>query len=89
MIFNPIKENEKEKEDNVFKDYAFKYRICTDSELFDIFQTSKRGRFLFEYVKSSTDKFITIYDLQQKKVIYRDYVGLSYNLKSKDIKRIK
>jgi hypothetical protein len=89
MSFNPLTANEKEKEDNVFKDYAFKYRICTDSELFDIFQTSKRGRFLFEYVKSSTDKFITIYDLQQKKVIYRDYVGLSYNLKSKDIKRIK
>jgi hypothetical protein len=89
MSFNPFTANEKEKEDNVFKDYAFKYRICTDSELFDIFQTSKKGRFLFEYVKSSTDKFITVYDLQQKKVIYREYSGLSYNLKSKDIKRIK
>jgi hypothetical protein len=89
MSFNPLTANEKEKEDNVFKDYAFKYRICTDSELFDIFQTNKKGRFLFEYVKSSTDKFITVYDLQQKRVIYREYVGLSYNLKSKDIKRIK
>jgi hypothetical protein len=89
MSFNPLTANEKEKEDNVFKDYAFNYRICTDSELFDVFQTSKKGRFLFEYVKSSTDKFITIYDLQQKRVIYREYTGLSYNLKSKDIKRIK
>lgn len=89
MSFNPYTRNEKEKEDNVFKDYAFKYRICTDSELFDVFQTSRKGRFLFEYVKSSTDKFITVYDLQQKRIIYRNYTGLSYNLKSKDIKRIK
>lgn len=89
MSFNPYTVNEKEKEDNVFNDYAFKYRICTDSELFDVFQTRKTGRFLFEYVKSSTDKFITVYDLQQKRVIYRNYSGLSYNLKSKDIKRIK
>lgn len=89
MSFNPLTANEKEKEDNVFKDYAYKYRICTDSELFDVFQTSRKGRFLFEYVKSSTDKFITVYDLQQKRVIYRNYSALSYNLKSKDIKRIK
>lgn len=89
MSFNPLTANEKEKQENVFDDYAFKYRICTDSELFDIFETSKKGRFLFEYVKSSADKFISIYDVQQRKIIYRAYTSASYNLKSKDIKRIK
>lgn len=89
MSFNPFTAKENEKKENVFDEYAFKYKFCTDSELFDHFQTSKKGRFLFEYVKSSTDKFITIFDVQQRKIIYRDYVGVSYNLKSKDIKRIK
>jgi hypothetical protein len=89
MSFNALTANEKEKKENIFDGYRYKYRICTDEELFDVFQISKKGRLLFEYVKSSTDKFITIYDLQQKRVVYRNYVALSYNLKSKDISRIK
>lgn len=87
--FNAFTAAEKEKNKTVFDGYRYKFRICTDDELFDLFQTSKKGRLLFEYVKSSTDKFITIYDLQQKKVIYRNYVGLSYNLNSRDIRKIK
>lgn len=89
MSFNAFTAKENEKDKNIFDGYRYKYKICTDDELFDIFQTSKRGRLLFEYVKSSTDKFITIYDLKQKKAIYRNYSALSYNLKSKDIKKIK
>jgi len=89
MSFNALSGKENEKPETIFNGYHYKYKICTDEELFDIFQISKRGRLLFEYVKSSTDKFITIYDLQQKKIIYRNYVPLSYNLKSKDIESIK
>jgi len=89
MSFNALSGKEKEKPETLFDVYKYKYRICTDEELFDVFQISKKGRLLFEYVKSSTDKFITIYDLQQKKIIYRNYVPLSYNLKSKDIESIK
>jgi hypothetical protein len=87
--FNALSGKEKEKPETIFDSYHYKYRICTDEELFDLFQVSKKGRLLFEYVKSSTDKFLTIYDLQQKKVIYKNYVPLSYNLKSKDIESIK
>jgi hypothetical protein len=89
MSFNAFSGKEAEKAESIFNGYHYKYRICTDEELFNIFQISKRGRLLFEYVKSSTDKFITIYDLKQKKAIYRNYVAVSYNLKSKDIESIK
>jgi len=82
-------EKEKEKLDHIFDGYRYNYRVCSEAELFNLFQTSQKGRLLFEYVKSSTDKFIIIYDLQQKKIIYRNYVPLSYNLKSKDIESIK
>lgn len=88
MSFNGFTGKEAPEDENVFADYSYKYKICTDSELFDIFQKQKRGRLLFEYVKSSTDKFITVYDLKEKKVIYKDYTPVSYNLKSKDIRRI-
>lgn len=89
MSFNAFTGKEKEKNENIFAGYRYKFKICSDSELFDLFQISKKGRLLFEYVKSSTDKFITIYDLQQKNIIYRNYVPLSYNIKSKDIESIK
>lgn len=89
MSFNGFTGKEGEKDENVFANYAFNYRICSDDELYDIFQTQKRGRLLFEYVKSSTDKFITIYDLKQGQIIYKNYVPISYNLKSKDIKNIR
>jgi hypothetical protein len=75
--------------ENIFNGYRYKYKVSEDDELFELFQASKKGRLLFEYVRSSTDKFVTIYDLQQKKVIYRSYVAVSYNLKSKDIETIK
>jgi len=87
--FSALTGKESEKDEKIFEGYRYKYRICTDDELFDIFQISKRGRLLFEYVKSAADKFITIYDLKQKKAIYRNYVALSENLKSRDIKNIK
>ena len=69
VAFNPLTAKEEEIKQNIFSRYRYKYRICTDEELFDIFQVSKRGRLLFEYVKSSTDKFITIYDLKQRKAV--------------------
>ena len=89
MSFNAFNGKEKVKAEDVFAGYAYKYKICTDAELYKIFQTEGTGRLLFEYVKSSTDKFITIYDLQQKKIIYKEYTAVSYNLHAKDIQKIR
>ena len=77
-----------DEDNNPFTAYKFKYRICTDAELYKIFETEKRGRLLFEYVKSSTDKFVSVYDVANKKTIYRRYTPISYNLKRKDIEKI-
>lgn len=88
MNFGGFTGKEKEQDENVFASYKYKYKICSDAELFEIFETKKQGKLLFEYVKSSTDKFITIYNVEKKEVIYRNYVPVSYNLKSKDIESI-
>jgi len=85
--FNKFSAREK-KSDLNFDRYGAPYRLCSPQELFQIFETEKRGRFLFEYVKSSTDKFVSIYDVKDKKVIYRQYTPISYNLKSKDLAKI-
>jgi hypothetical protein len=86
VLSNQITRETSTKFENLFSSYKYKYRICTDSELFDIFEIQKRGRLLFEYVKSSTDKFVTVYDLEKKSIVYKQYTPLSYALKSKDLK---
>ena len=79
---------EKENEENLFKNYNYKYRICTDAELYDIFEIQKRGRLLFEYVKSSSDKIIIIYDMKNKNILYRRHSPMSRNMTAKDIEII-
>ena len=75
--------------DHIFINYKYPFRICDDSELYKIFEEEKRGRLLFEYVKSSTDKFVSIYDLKLKSLIYKKYKPISYNLEGKDLSSIK
>jgi len=88
MSFNKFTGKESNEKESVLSGYPYKYKVCTDSELYRIFETEKRGRLLFEYVKSSTDKFISIYDLKDKKIIYKKYSPMSYNLKSKDLEKM-
>jgi hypothetical protein len=75
-------------ENRSFANYPFKYKICTPAELNERFLVNKTGRFLFDYVKSSNVKLISIYDTKRGELIYRTHRELSYNLKEKDINRI-
>jgi hypothetical protein len=72
------------REDNVFAGYRHKYRICTDQELYDILQTQKRGRLLFEYARNANLRFITIYDVKEKSVVYKKSYTEGHNLESED-----
>lgn len=86
--FRGVRQKEEIKEESFFEGYRYKYRICSDAELFDIFQTQKRGRLIFEFTQVSSGKFITIYDLKQKKIIYRDVNTERNDLKQQDIEKI-
>jgi len=88
VSYNAWTGKEKEQNENILKGYKYKYRVCTDKELYQIFEVEKRGRLLFEYVKSSTDKFVSVYDLKEKKLIYKRYSPMSYNIKAKDLEAI-
>jgi hypothetical protein len=88
VSFNKFNGKEVQQAGDVFMGYPYRYRICSDEELYHIFQVKNRGRLLFEYVKSSTDKFVSIYDLKEKQILYKKYTPISYNLKDKDIRKI-
>ena len=84
--FTGVEKNDKE---SVFAKYTHPYRICNDKELYQIFEVEKRGKLLFEYTKSCTDKFVSIYNLKENKIIYKKYTHSSYNLKTRDITVLK
>jgi hypothetical protein len=88
MSFNKFNGKEKKNSDLEFSAYGAPYRVCSSAELFQIFQNEKRGRLLFEYVKSSTDKYVSVIDTKDKKYLYKKYTPVSYNLKSKDLEKI-
>lgn len=88
LSFNPFSARERKKREGFFKAYKLPYRICNDDELFDLFVTKKKGRFLFEYVKSSRMKFLTIYDTKSGMLVYKKF-SYGFNLKSSDLAKIK
>lgn len=82
---------ESEKGENFFSSYKGKYKIVSNRELIDLIKgrsNSKKPLFLFEYVLSSTDKYVSVLDATSGTVVYRRYTPLTYNIKDKDIKRI-
>ena len=82
------KEDLNEKE--LFASYGGKYRIISTSDLTQIIKskTDKKPLFLFEYVLSSADKFVSVYNITTGDLVYRRYTPATYNLKPKDLDAI-
>ena len=88
VSYNPFSGKDSKMDENVFKNFPAPYRKCTEDELYQIFEVEKRGRFMFEFVKSSSTKFVSIYDNKDDVFVYRDLTEMSYNLKKKDVQEI-
>lgn len=88
--YKGFKAEEYDLDEEVFEDYKYKYKVCSDAELYKIFIKEKKGRLIFEYVKKGTSKYIKIIDVQSKKYIYKFHgSGMkSPVLNSKDFKRL-
>jgi hypothetical protein len=88
LIFNRDKFTGKEskKDANFFNNYPGKYKYVSTKELIDIIKTNtEKPVFLFEYVLSSTDKYVGVLEINSGTVVYRKYTGMTYNIKEKDL----
>ncbi|MBO9152228.1 hypothetical protein ACFOTA_08425 [Chitinophaga sp. GCM10012297] len=92
MIYTRNKFTGKEKlvEKEFFKAYKGKHQYATNAEMIEMLKTRDRSKpfFIFEYVLSSTNKFVTVLELNSGTIAYRRYQAMSYNLKSKDVERL-
>lgn len=79
-------ESKRLEEDNIFKSYPYKYELIDSDELSKKIIDSKEPFYYMVYTKSSTDKYITVYNSQTGAIVYSKYKPLSYNLKDSDLK---
>ncbi len=81
-------ESKRHKEKEIFEDYDFKYTLLNTDALNDKILNEKQPFYYLVYIKSSTDKYLTIFNSETGEIIYTSYVTVSYNIKSKDLKEI-
>ncbi len=92
LVYDRNKFNGKEtkKDESFFKNYTGKYKIVSTKELISMIKNRKNSKplFLFEYVLSSTDKYVGVLEVNSGTVVQRKYSPVSYNLKPKDLEQI-
>lgn len=71
---------------SLFKKYEYKYKVVSTEELSELIINSNEPIYFLSYVKSSTDKYIYIFESQSSNILYSKYKPMSYNLKKSDLK---
>ncbi|PSG88260.1 hypothetical protein [Aurantibacter aestuarii] len=90
MKFNKFTgdETKKHNEKSIFKDYKFKYQLLSKDELSEKILVDNTPFYYLIYIKSSTDKYINVINSTTGEIIYSKYSPVSYNIKSKDLKKL-
>lgn len=79
-------ETKKHDEKDIFEDYKLKYKLISTDELNQKILTDKTPFYYLIYIKSSTDKYISVINSATGEIIYSTYSPVSYNIKSGDLK---
>jgi hypothetical protein len=80
-------ENRKQRAKELFKKYRYPYKVLSPEALSAKLATASKETFFLDYVKSSTDKFTSIYSTTDG-LVYKKFKPISYNLKDEDISAI-
>ena len=80
-------ESTRTEEKALFKDYPFKYQLISNDELNEKILKAEQPFYYLVYVKSSTDKYISVVNAQTGELIYSQH-DYGYNLESKDLQKL-
>lgn len=81
-------ETKSHNESKLFKKYKYKYDVISSKELNKKIIEDKTGFYYLLYVKSSTEKYITVINSLTGEMVYSTYSPMSYNVKSDDFDRL-
>lgn len=88
MFTGAEKEAEDAGDDEIKKAYPYPVKMVTKPQLDKMILDKNKPIKYLVYVKSSTDKYINVYDSGTGDLLYARYVKLSYNFKNKDLGRL-
>lgn len=83
--FNKYSGDESEHHDiaKLLKQYRYPYKIVSTAELNDVIASGPDPVYVFDYVRSSSDKFVSIFE-RGRGLVYRHYTHDSHNLDDDD-----
>lgn len=79
-------ETKKHTEKDIFEDYKLKYQILSTENLNQKILAETSPFYYLIYIKSSTDKYISVINSLTGEYVYSVYTPVSYNIKSGDLK---
>lgn len=75
-------------EDELKSAYKYPVRYVSIQELNQLAANNPNGIKYLSYIKSSTDKHVSVFDTKSGAMLYTVYVPVSYNFKNKDLKKL-
>lgn len=88
MFSGAEKMDEDEADDELKRAYPFPVKMVSAERLDELIRDKSHPVKYLVYIKSSTDKFINVYESGTGALLYSRYVKLSYNFKNKDLSRL-
>lgn len=79
-------ETKKHDEKDIFEDYKLKYKLISTEDLNTKILKETSPFYYLIYIKSSTDKYISVMNSATGELVYSVYSPISYNIKSGDLK---
>ncbi|MNU19037.1 hypothetical protein D3C71_72530 [compost metagenome] len=87
-MFNMDEKDTEEDMDDLKSAYPFPAKYVSTAALSTIAAQHPEGIWYLSYIKSSTDKYVGIFNSKTGEMIMNFYVPVSYNFKMKDLKRV-
>lgn len=88
MFTGAEKADEEGGDEDMKKAYPYPVKMVSKAQLDALLLDKSRPVKYLVYVKSSTDKFINVYDSGTGKLLYARYVKISYNFRNKDLSKL-
>ncbi len=82
-------ETKKHDEKELFEDYELKYKIISIDELNEKILNGTEAFYYLIYIKSCTDKYVSVVNSSTGELIYSVYTPVSYNFKKSDMRDIR